>query len=69
MTDADATMGDAQPSSRLMITKMVLENFKSYGGVREIGPFHKRFSSVVGANLCGNQPEKTSRRWRGASEI
>ena len=56
MTDADATMGDAQPSSRLMITKMVLENFKSYGGVREIGPFHKRFSSVVGANLCGNQP-------------
>ena len=65
MTAADATMGDAPPASRLMITKMVLENFKSYGGVREIGPFHKRFSSVVGANLCGN----TSRRWRGASEI
>ena len=69
MTDADATMGDAQPASRLMITKMVLENFKSYGGVREIGPFHKRFSSVVGEHLCGNQPEKTSRRWRGTSEI
>ena len=29
MADADATMGDAPPSSRLMITKMVLENFKS----------------------------------------
>ena len=28
MADADATMGDA-PASRLMITKMVLENFKS----------------------------------------
>ena len=53
MADADATMGDAPPSSRLMITKMVLENFKSYGGVREIGPFHKRFSSVVGPNGSG----------------
>ena len=52
MADADATMGDA-PASRLMITKMVLENFKSYGGVREIGPFHKRFSSVVGPNGSG----------------
>ena len=53
MADADATMGDAPPQSRLMITKMVLENFKSYGGVREIGPFHKRFSSVVGPNGSG----------------
>ena len=53
MADADATMGDAPPASRLMITKMVLENFKSYGGVREIGPFHKRFSSVVGPNGSG----------------
>ena len=26
---------------RLMITKMVMENFKSYGGRKEIGPFHK----------------------------
>jgi hypothetical protein len=24
-----------------MITKMVMENFKSYGGRKEIGPFHK----------------------------
>ena len=29
---------------------MVIENFKSYGGVKEIGPFHKSFSSVVGPN-------------------
>lgn len=36
-----------------MITKMVLENFKSYGGVKEIGPFHKCFSSVVGPNGSG----------------
>ncbi len=26
---------------RLIITKMVLENFKSYAGINEIGPFHK----------------------------
>ena len=33
-----------------MISKMVIENFKSYGGVKEVGPFHKNFSSVVGPN-------------------
>jgi structural maintenance of chromosome 4 len=39
--------------SRLMISYMVLENFKSYAGVQEIGPFHKRFSSIVGPNGSG----------------
>lgn len=39
--------------SRLMITHMVLENFKSYAGVQDIGPFHKRFSSIVGPNGSG----------------
>src|SRR5690349_14899175 len=32
---------------------MVLENFKSYAGEREIGPFHKKFSSIVGPNGSG----------------
>jgi structural maintenance of chromosome 4 len=41
------------PRSRLMILKMEVENFKSYGGVKEIGPFHKSFSSVVGPNGSG----------------
>lgn len=36
-----------------MILKMVLENFKSWGGVKEIGPFHKSFSSIVGPNGSG----------------
>jgi hypothetical protein len=27
--------------ARLMITKIVLENFKSYAGIQEVGPFHK----------------------------
>ena len=43
---------DLQPK-RLMITHMVLENFKSYAGAQEVGPFHKRFSSVVGPNGSG----------------
>ena len=38
---------------RLIVVKMVLENFKSYGGVREIGPFHKCFSAIVGPNGSG----------------
>jgi structural maintenance of chromosome 4 len=43
----------AEEGRRLLITKMVMENFKSYGGVREIGPFHKCFSSIVGPNGSG----------------
>jgi structural maintenance of chromosome 4 len=31
----------------------ILENFKSYAGIREVGPFHKCFSSVVGPNGSG----------------
>ncbi|KAJ3163928.1 hypothetical protein HDU88_006097 [Geranomyces variabilis] len=42
---------DARP--RLMISKMLLRNFKSYAGVVEIGPFHKSFTSIVGPNGSG----------------
>ncbi|XP_052215756.1 structural maintenance of chromosomes protein 4-like [Dreissena polymorpha] len=38
---------------RLMITKIVNENFKSYAGIRELGPFHKSFTSIVGPNGSG----------------
>ena len=34
-------MAEAPNKPRPIITKMVLENFKSYAGVKEIGPFHK----------------------------
>ncbi|KAL6780915.1 SMC4 [Auxenochlorella protothecoides x Auxenochlorella symbiontica] len=43
---------DARPQ-RLIITEMVLENFKSYAGEQRVGPFHKCFSSVVGPNGSG----------------
>jgi len=37
---AEAGAGTA-PRTRLIITHMTLENFKSYAGVQQIGPFHK----------------------------
>lgn len=52
--DADADEAPKAPrTARLLITKMEMENFKSYGGIREIGPFHKCFSSIVGPNGSG----------------
>ncbi|XP_060578899.1 structural maintenance of chromosomes protein 4-like [Ruditapes philippinarum] len=38
---------------RLMISKIVNENFKSYAGIRALGPFHKSFTSIVGPNGSG----------------
>ena len=48
-------MVEAKPPSnrRLMISKIVLINFKSYYGRKEIGPLHKCFSAVVGPNGSG----------------
>ncbi|KAJ2888694.1 Structural maintenance of chromosomes protein 4, partial [Coemansia aciculifera] len=39
--------------ARLIITQMVLENFKSYAGRQVIGPFHRSFSAIVGPNGSG----------------
>eukprot|EP00557_Chaetoceros_sp_GSL56_P011228 CAMPEP_0176486162 /NCGR_PEP_ID=MMETSP0200_2-20121128/5422_1 /TAXON_ID=947934 /ORGANISM="Chaetoceros sp., Strain GSL56" /LENGTH=1331 /DNA_ID=CAMNT_0017882847 /DNA_START=84 /DNA_END=4076 /DNA_ORIENTATION=- len=44
---------NSPPPPRLIITKMILDNFKSYAGVKTIGPFHKCFSSIVGPNGSG----------------
>lgn len=33
--------GEGSTEPRLMISKIVCENFKSYAGVKELGPFHK----------------------------
>ncbi|OEH79046.1 SMC N-terminal domain-containing protein [Cyclospora cayetanensis] len=41
------------PIRRLMIERVVLENFKSYNKKRVIGPFHKRFTAIVGPNGSG----------------
>ena len=39
--------------TRIIIDKIILENFKSYAGERIIGPLHYRFNSVVGPNGSG----------------
>lgn len=42
-----------EPITRLVIQKLVLNNFKSYAGTQVIGPFHSSFSAVVGPNGSG----------------
>jgi structural maintenance of chromosome 4 len=44
---------DTGPRARIVITYLVLTNFKSYAGRQEVGPFHASFSSVVGPNGSG----------------
>ena len=39
MTAPSSDAGVKKP--RLVIKKMVLENFKSYAGAQHVGPFHK----------------------------
>ncbi|KAI1264712.1 condensin complex component SMC4 [Xylariaceae sp. FL1019] len=41
------------PKARTVITHLILNNFKSYAGRQEVGPFHSSFSSVVGPNGSG----------------
>ncbi|KAL3316032.1 Structural maintenance of chromosomes protein 4 [Cichlidogyrus casuarinus] len=38
---------------RLMIHKIVIENFKSYGARKTLGPFHKNLSCIIGPNGSG----------------
>ena len=44
---------DGSPIERPIIAKMELENFKSYAGLKTIGPFHQRFNSIIGPNGSG----------------
>ncbi|KAK1757264.1 putative nuclear condensin complex subunit smc4 protein [Echria macrotheca] len=44
---------DTGPKPRIVITHLILTNFKSYAGRQEVGPFHASFSSVVGPNGSG----------------
>jgi structural maintenance of chromosome 4 len=52
-TAMPATQEPAAPKSRIVITYLILTNFKSYAGRQEVGPFHTSFSSVVGPNGSG----------------
>jgi len=52
-TMAIPTIEDTGPKARIVITYLILTNFKSYAGRQEVGPFHASFSSVVGPNGSG----------------
>ncbi|KKY23225.1 putative nuclear condensin complex subunit smc4 [Phaeomoniella chlamydospora] len=41
------------PKPRMVISRLVMTNFKSYAGRQVVGPFHVSFSSVVGPNGSG----------------
>ncbi|KAK5995446.1 Structural maintenance of chromosomes protein 4 [Cladobotryum mycophilum] len=47
------SVDDTIPKPRIVITYLILNNFKSYAGRQEVGPFHASFSSVVGPNGSG----------------
>ena len=40
-SEVKQSKGQEVTENRLMISKIVCENFKSYAGVKELGPFHK----------------------------
>lgn len=50
---ATPVVEDTGPKARIVITYLILTNFKSYAGRQEVGPFHSSFSSVVGPNGSG----------------
>ncbi|RFN55017.1 structural maintenance-chromosome 4 [Fusarium flagelliforme] len=52
-TMAIPVVEDTTPKSRIVLTHLILNNFKSYAGRQEVGPFHASFSSVVGPNGSG----------------
>jgi structural maintenance of chromosome 4 len=53
--NVDKEIGEKEKNRdcRLIIEKIELENFKSYAGVKKIGPLHNRFNAVVGPNGSG----------------
>ena len=52
-TMAIPVVEETGPKPRIVITYLILNNFKSYAGRQEVGPFHASFSSVVGPNGSG----------------
>lgn len=53
--DVKKEIGDkeAKKDTRLIIEKIELENFKSYQGLKVIGPLYHKFNAVVGPNGSG----------------
>ncbi|XP_077288755.1 structural maintenance of chromosomes 4-like protein gluon [Arctopsyche grandis] len=47
------TLSTENTGPRLIITKIVNHNFKSYAGTQVLGPFHKSFTAIIGPNGSG----------------
>lgn len=57
MVDAmDIDGSDQPPEGRLMITKMVMNDFKSYAGEQVVGEFHKVRCHVLLVLSCQSGP-------------
>ena len=52
------------PPPRLIISEMVLENFKSYAGEQRVGPFHKVCVFSLNAFACLLLKKKKKKRFR-----
>ena len=53
LNPSKSLIANSRPNPRLIIDKIVLENFKSYAHKEVIGPFHHNFTSIVGSNGSG----------------
>ena len=47
-----STERDDEPKPRLVISQIVVENFKSYAGRQTIGPFHKVWARLYCALIA-----------------
>ena len=66
MAPSDGAASAGAPRTRLIITHRTLENFKSYAGVQQIGPFHKVSARRVGSRAAPARSAALSVVRRGA---
>ena len=72
MDVTSCSVGEALPPCqdppRLMITKIVCENFKSYAGVKMLGPFHKVRMYMYVRDMGGASAGPGQLYWQGAAD-
>ena len=42
-----------EKEKRMILSKIIMHNFKSYYGTHTIGPFNNKFSAIIGPNGSG----------------
>lgn len=51
--EGSAKSGADSGAARLIVDRILLENFKSFAGEVVVGPFHENFSAIIGPNGSG----------------